>query len=108
MRNVTGVPVEDDDFFDRGHEIERFLQEIRNNANLLLTTPRRVGKTSLVLRLCRVLKGQNFAVAFFDVEGCSDELANSSTGPTPRLQKRSSNIFAGARKAARGARFSMP
>jgi AAA+ ATPase superfamily predicted ATPase len=75
MRNVTGVPVEDDDFFDRGHEIERFLQEIRNNANLLLTTPRRVGKTSLVLRLCRVLKGQNFAVAFFDVEGCSDELA---------------------------------
>ena len=75
MRNVTGVPVEDDDFFDRGNDIERFLQEIRNNSNLLLTTPRRVGKTSLVLRLCQVLKGRGFAVAFFDVEGCSDELA---------------------------------
>ena len=75
MRNVTGVPVENDDFFDRARDMERFLQEIGNNSNLLLTTPRRVGKTSLVLQLCRVLKGQNFAVAFFDVEGCSDELA---------------------------------
>ena len=35
MRNVTGVPVENDDFFDRARDMERFLQDIGNNSNLL-------------------------------------------------------------------------
>ena len=54
MRNITGSPVERTDFFDRPRDLARLQRELSNGANLLLTAPRRVGKTSLVLRLCEL------------------------------------------------------
>ncbi len=96
MRNITGSPVQDDDFFDRYADFVRFVREIVNSANLLLVAPRRVGKTSFVLRFCEILARPDFdpalteqlttvrlleplrklnaKTAFFNVEGCHDEL----------------------------------
>jgi hypothetical protein len=74
MRNVTGPPVEDDDFFDRPHELQKLQRELANGANILFTAPRRVGKTSLILRLCEVCRRDGWSAAFLNVEGCSDEL----------------------------------
>jgi len=75
MRNVTGSPVEHDDFFDRPAELARLQRELANGANPLLTAPRRVGKTSLVLRLCELERHEGRCAVFLNVEGCHDELA---------------------------------
>lgn len=75
MRNVTGSPVEDDDFFDRPRDLARLQRELANGANALLTAPRRVGKTSLVLRLCELERQAGRSAVFMNVEGCHDELA---------------------------------
>jgi hypothetical protein len=75
MRNVTGSPVENGDFFDRPRDLARLQRELTNGANCLLTAPRRVGKTSLVLRLCELEREAGRCAVFMNVEGCHDELA---------------------------------
>lgn len=75
MRNITGSPVEHDDFFDRPDDVARLQRELANSANLLLTAPRRVGKTSLVLRLCALEQKAKRHAVHINVEGCHDELA---------------------------------
>jgi hypothetical protein len=75
MRNITGSPVENDDFFDRKRDIARLQRELRNSANVLLTAPRRVGKTSLILKLCDLERAEGRTAVFMNVEGCHDELA---------------------------------
>ncbi|MDB5341421.1 MAG: hypothetical protein JWN70_7040 [Planctomycetaceae bacterium] len=75
MKNRPGPPVDGEDFFDRPRDLARLRREIGNGNNLLLTAPRRVGKTSLVLRLAELCRRDNWAVACFNVEGCSDEIA---------------------------------
>lgn len=75
MRNITGSPVENNDFFDRPRDLARLQREMENSANLLLTAPRRVGKTSLVLRLCALERQAGRSAIFLNVEGCHDELA---------------------------------
>lgn len=75
MRNVTGSPVEHDDFFDRPRDLARLQRELANGANPLLIAPRRVGKTSLVLRLCELEREAGRCAVFMNVEGCHDELA---------------------------------
>jgi hypothetical protein len=75
MRNITGSPVEGDDFFDRGHDLRRFQRELDNDGNLLVIAPRRVGKTSLVLRLCELRRASGWTATMLNVEGCHDEIA---------------------------------
>lgn len=75
MKNITGSPVEHDDFFERPAHLERLQRELRNNANILLTAPRRVGKTSLALRFCAQERKEGRTAVFINVEGCNDELS---------------------------------
>jgi uncharacterized protein len=76
MKNITGAPVEGDDFFDRPQILSKLRRDLDNLANILLVAPRRVGKTSLVLRLCeRWRSEQKRNAVFVNVEGRSDELA---------------------------------
>lgn len=75
MRNVPGSPVEGSDFFDRPDALARLGREIANQSNVLLTAPRRVGKTSLILRLCEQYRADGWKAVFFNIEGCGDELA---------------------------------
>jgi hypothetical protein len=75
MRNVTGAPVERDDFFDRPRELERLLRELADGANVRINAPRRVGKTSLVLRLCDVWSTGGNPAVFLNVEDATDEFS---------------------------------
>jgi hypothetical protein len=110
MRNVTGSPVEDDDFFDRPRDLARLQRELANTANVLLTAPRRVGKTSLVLRLCELERQAGRCAVFINVEGCHDELAFaeklvdglSESGLHPEPLSRVSLAFRKARQALSG------
>ena len=110
MRNVTGSPVEHDDFFDRPRDLARLQRELANGANPLLTAPRRVGKTSLVLRLCELEREAGRCAVFMNVEGCHDELAFgeklvdglSESGLHPEPLSRISLAFRNARQALSG------
>jgi uncharacterized protein len=110
MRNVTGSPVEDEDFFPRPRDLARLQREMANGANALLTAPRRVGKTSLVLRLCHLEREAGRCAVFLNVEGCHDELAFAEklvdglieSGLQPEPLGRVSLIFRKARQALQG------
>jgi hypothetical protein len=113
MRNITGSPVESDDFFDRPQDLSRLQRELANRANILLTAPRRVGKTSLVLRLCELERSTGRTAVFMNVEGCHDELAFAEklvdglneSGLHPEALNRLSLAFRRARKALSGMKF---
>ena len=110
MRNITGSPVEDGDFFDRPRDLARLQRELANGANILLTAPRRVGKTSLVLRLCELERKEGRTAVFMNVEGCHDELAFAEklvdglndSGLHPEALSRVSLAFRKARQAFSG------
>jgi len=112
VRNVTGSPVEADDFFDRPKDIARLQRELGNGANTLLTAPRRVGKTSLVLRICELERQEGRCAVFVNVEGCHDELAFAEkiidalhdSGLHPEPLGRVALDFRKARKALGGLR----
>lgn len=110
MRNVIGSPVENDDFFDRPRDLGRLQRELDNGADCLLTAPRRVGKTSLVLRLCALERQAGRCAVFTNVEGSHDELAFAEQlidgltegGLHPEPLSRISRAFRKARQALRG------
>jgi uncharacterized protein len=110
MNNVIGSPVEHDDFFDRPRDLARLRRNLENGANALLTAPRRVGKTSLVLRLCELERRDKRCAVFLNVEGCHDELAFAEklidalteSGLHPEPLGRVSLAFRKARQALTG------
>ncbi len=75
MRNLIGPSVEADDFFDRETELREFRRLLDNDANILLSAPRRVGKTSLANRLAdEWKKTPNRKAVVFSAESCGSEL----------------------------------
>ncbi len=114
MKNITGSPVEHDDFFNRPDDIERLQRELSNKANILLTAPRRVGKTSLILRLCELENTKGRTAAFINVEGCKDELSFAEKlvdclkekGLHPQFLSRIATILYAARKTLNNVKFS--
>jgi len=73
LNNLTGPPVRGDDFFGRRAFMHQLLSDLDGN-NLLLLAPRRVGKTSILLKLGEVATSQNFSFVYLDVSGAVDEL----------------------------------
>jgi hypothetical protein len=113
MRNITGSPVEHSDFFERPKDMFNLQRELANGANILLTAPRRVGKTSIVLRLCELWRTDGGTAVFSNVEGCSDELAFAEklvdelrrSGLQPDTLNRLSIAFQKVRRALGGMKF---
>lgn len=74
MKISVGNPVEGDDFFDREQEQFRAWRKLEGS-HLLMLAPRRIGKTSLILRLCSTAgQHQRYAVhcSFAKCESESD------------------------------------
>src|SRR5687768_2803767 len=117
MRNIIGNPAEGDDFFDRPKILAKLHRELDNQANILLVAPRRVGKTSIVIRLCeeRRSKPKQKAV-FLNVEGRSDELAFAEklidelakAGLNPDFLTRATGVFTKIRQAIVGEGITVP
>jgi len=51
MKNIAGQPVRDNNFFDRPVLSRQFQQKIKSGSSILISAPRRVGKTSLMLHI---------------------------------------------------------
>ncbi len=74
MKNTTGPPVTGENFFDRVHEQRRIWRALQEN-NILLLAPRRVGKTSLLLRLRDTADTHQFHSVYISVSDVTHEFA---------------------------------
>lgn len=70
---MFGVRVEGDNFTDRREETERLKMNFKYGVNTILISPRRMGKTSLVDKVCSVLEGSDIRIARLDAFGCRSE-----------------------------------
>lgn len=70
---VFGVQVEGENFTDRIEETERLKMNFIYGVNTILISPRRMGKTSLVDRVCSLVEEQEVRVARIDAFSCRSE-----------------------------------
>lgn len=70
---VFGVRVEGDAFTDRKEETERLKMNFLYGVNTILISPRRMGKTSLVDKVCGLVGSDAVRIAKIDVFGCRSE-----------------------------------
>jgi len=62
-----GEVVTGSDFADRREEQKETLQELRNNGRIFLISPRRYGKTSLIINVLDKLRKEGFYTAYIDL-----------------------------------------
>lgn len=74
MRNIIGPPVVGNDFFGREKELSLAWFLLSNSNHLLLTAPRRVGKTSFVRYLEQLAKERGWKGVYVDVEDSESEI----------------------------------
>ncbi|MCB1916948.1 MAG: hypothetical protein KDG52_14680 [Rhodocyclaceae bacterium] len=72
MKLTIGNPVTGDDFFDRELEQRQIWRKLETN-HLLMLAPRRIGKTSLIYRLCETSREHGFQSIKCSFAGCRDE-----------------------------------
>lgn len=75
VTNKIGPPVQGDDFFDREDVLASLWDLLNESQNILLLAPRRVGKTSLMLRLQEQARGLGYWPIFLSVASVPDEAA---------------------------------
>jgi AAA+ ATPase superfamily predicted ATPase len=73
MHNIIGPPVTGEDFFGREKEIQYAWKSIKSGNNLLLPSPRRVGKTSFALKLLEMAKDEGWNTVSINLEKISTE-----------------------------------
>lgn len=74
MNNILGQPVEGSDFFDREEDTKRIWLSLEEGNHVLLLAPRRVGKTSLSIRVGAEAARFQWKFALVDVQRDRDEL----------------------------------
>lgn len=70
---VFGVRVEGDTFTDRKEETNRMKMNFLYGVNTILISPRRMGKTSLVEKVCSLVESDTLKIAKIDAFGCRSE-----------------------------------
>ncbi len=70
---VYGVSVSGDNFTDRQKETQRLKMDFENGLNVVLISPRRMGKTSLVKRVQQVVNPSIIHTVYVDIYDCKSE-----------------------------------
>jgi hypothetical protein len=73
MRNILGMHVQGEDFYDRVAELEQ-LWKLLDHDNVLLLAPRRVGKTSVLFRLREQAPNRSRSAVYVSSAGLLTEL----------------------------------
>ena len=73
ISNKIGPPVEGDDIFGREKEIQKANKLLDSSHSLLLSAPRRIGKSSLAKRLIEEKKNQGWKCVYIDLEETTTE-----------------------------------
>lgn len=71
---VFGVKVEGDNFTDRKTETEALLMNFTYGINTILISPRRMGKTSLVEKVCTLVDKKKIRIVHIDAFGIRGEI----------------------------------
>ena len=86
IKNKIGVPVTGEDFFGRVQELSRANRYLDEGQSLLLSAPRRIGKSSLAKKLIADKTSQQWKCIYIDLQGTATKeeflrtLINSFTG----------------------------
>ena len=72
MKNCVGQAVRGSDFWDRESELSSIWNAIESGSHILLAAPRRVGKTSIMLRMQDEPK-EGYLVVYLDTESADSE-----------------------------------
>ena len=69
MRNpfVYGETVSGDNFCDRSLETKELVTDVKNSQNVIIFSPRRYGKTSLIKEVLRKVKAQGILTFYVDL-----------------------------------------
>lgn len=70
---VYGMFVGGDNFTDRTEETRRLKSDFENGVNVILVSPRRMGKTSLVKRVQEQVDSNKVKVVYMDIYDCRNE-----------------------------------
>lgn len=70
---VYGMSVEGNNFTDRVKETARLKKDFKHGVNVILVSPRRMGKTSLVKKVCSEVSSSSLSVVMMDVYDCRSE-----------------------------------
>ena len=70
---VYGTSVEGDNFTDRVKETKRLKLDFENGLNTILISPRRMGKTSLVAKVSRMIDSKDIKIVHMDIYDCRSE-----------------------------------
>lgn len=73
INNITGSPVEGDDFFGREKELVHAWKSIKKGNSLILSAPRRVGKSSFAKKLLSTAKTEGWNVLEINLEEIKSE-----------------------------------
>lgn len=70
---IFGVSVSGENFTDRVKESHRLKMNFENGQNVILLSPRRMGKTSLVQKVMQETNGDTIKVVYLDIYDCRNE-----------------------------------
>lgn len=70
---VYGVSVAGENFTDRVKETKRLKMNFENGQNVILLSPRRMGKTSLVRKVAHEVECEDLKVIYMDIYECRNE-----------------------------------
>lgn len=70
---VYGMSVGGDNFTDRIEEIKRIKLDFENGINVILISPRRMGKTSLIKKVISEMDSPEIKVVYMDIYDCRSE-----------------------------------
>ena len=70
---VYGMSVEGDNFTDRVKETKRLKMDFENGINVILVSPRRIGKSSIVRKVMKEITNPKIKMVFMDIYDCRSE-----------------------------------
>lgn len=100
MQNIVGAPVTGENFYGRTKEIKRALEKLKDGNSLILSAPRRVGKTSFSKKIIELLENENWLGIYINMEHLKDEMALYNELADKLYEKR--NIY---ERISRGAKL---
>jgi uncharacterized protein len=74
ISNITGPPVEGENFFGREKELNFAWNHIKKGNSLILSAPRRVGKSSFAKKMIEFAKNENWHTLEIDLEEIKSEV----------------------------------
>lgn len=89
---IFGVATSGENFTDRKNETKRLLLNFQQGINTILVSPRRIGKTSLVRKVCELAQSDDLKIVYLDIFSCRSDREFYDAFATAILRQTSSKL----------------